>query len=91
MVVSLLWSALSLMAGADFPYTGIISAQLLFSRLGYSSSNSNRITKCHPCPLSERWTERVNRKQISGLGEGLCLTTKRKKGEILEYWEFSVS
>lgn len=25
------------------------------------------------------------------LAEGLCLTTKRKKGEILEYWEFSVS
>lgn len=61
------WSTLSFMTRADFHYyTFILSAQLLFSRLGYCTSNLNRISNHHPCPLSESWTEVVSEKQNPG-------------------------
>lgn len=50
----------------DFHYTVIHSTQLLFSKLDYCNSNLNRISKCHPCLLSERGKETVNEKQSPG-------------------------
>lgn len=56
----------SSMAGIDFHYIYVVfkaGLLLLFSRL-VSSSNLNRISKHHPCPLSERWTEIVMKNRI---------------------------